>query len=245
MPTFHEIDPSPVLETYENSKGVTHVRSTRTFVCDFTECAAMLAYFYSEAGSTLPGFPLCLVRRVKFRGRGQIGGTATLSTYQEAIIEVFYSTEGPTWVNGLYIEESMTTEYHRICPVGSGLKFSDGTDLKPEDYVGVELMIPVHVVSGQRLTTAPTDALTYTGKINSSTKSCLILPYTFGPQTVLFCPGSVKADFQYSTGVKYSVVYRHMINAFGWNKFWNPHTGSFETLKTASGSNYVKYTVGW
>lgn len=249
MPTYKEIDPSPQPEFYENQRGQLHFRAKRWVVCDTTELGSVVSYFLSEAGSVYPhttGYG-ALVRRVKPIPRGKIGGTATLSTYPEAIVELTYDTDGPRWVSGLYVDEMIVGEQLYIRPPGfQGLTWQDGRKLTSTE---IGTAIPVrgatHILNVGRSNTYPTDALTYMGMVNSGTKSCSTLAYSFAAGTVLYGVPRVSSHTDYVSGTKYEYTYRHTINPFGWNNFWNAETGTWEALKLPGGSNYVQYTAGW
>jgi len=240
---------SPAGEWYQDAKGRAQFRATRLLKCAWTDRIALIAYLMSEAGGPYPhadGTTYALVRGIKPRGRGQTssGGT-NLIAYTESVLEVFYTTEGPRWVNGLYLNEAIVPERVRITPPGPYLRWHTPTrDVEPNEK-GVSFDTVAHVISVGRAVSAPSDALTYIGCCNATTKSCFILPYTFASQTMLFGAPNVTSHTDYSVGTQYTYTYSHVYNPHGWNKFWRTETGAWEFLYDKDDNVYVQYPVTW
>ena len=245
---YHEIDPSPIPEFYENAKGQLHLKATRLLLCAWTDVPELVAYFYSEAGAVYPhnpGSAQCIVRKVNPEARGKIGGTATLASYSEAIIKLFYSTEGPQWVNGVYMEEMIIPELFYIRPPGN-LQWSDDTWITKEEMAfGVPVRGACWVTRVERATTYPSNPFSYIGACNAGAKACATFSnYTFSSQTALYEPPMVSSHSDYSVGTRYSYAYRIAINPFGWNKFWHAQNAAWEYLYR-DGEIYFQYPVAW
>lgn len=248
LPTYTEVSPSPEGEWYEDRKGRRQFRAQRTLLCDWTDVPAMIAYLYSAAGSSYPhpdGTPHSLVRRVKPHARGKTGGTATLASHATALLDVYYDTDGPRWVNGAYVDEAVSpmTIHHR--PTGMSLRWSDDTPLSDADLKGVEIEGGQHVLIMARMPSAPSDVFSYVNMCNSGAKNALILGYSWPAQTVRYAVPEVRAHFDYSGGTTYTAIYHHPINPNGWNKFWRGDKAAFETLYRPNGDPYVQYPPSW
>jgi len=247
-PPYTEVDPSPQPEYYENSKGQLHFRATRILSCAWSNVQALCEYLYSPEGAAYPcsiGSSNAIVRRVKPLRRGRIGGTETLSSYTDALVEVYYDTDGPRWVSGFYVDEKVAPHQFYIRTPG-GLFWSGHTAVSDaEAGFTMPVMGAAHILEVKRATSIPSDAFAYVGCCNGGAKSCILLPYSFPSQTVLYNPPHVGADFSYSYGTRYEYTYIHEISPFGWNKFFRPSRGRWENLYNDNGDTYVQYPPSW
>jgi hypothetical protein len=249
-PTYTEVSPSPQGEWYEDNKGRIQFRAQRILECAWTDVAALIVYLYSAVGASYPhpdGTTNSIVRRAKPRGRGKTGGTQTLISYSRALVDVYYDTVGPRWVNGVYLDEKLVPyRVHQKPQGGLALVWSDDTPLGIIDRRGIEFGSVAHQLVYGRMSSAPADALTYIGCCNAGTKSTFTLEVSdFAAQTVRYSVPSVEARTDYSAGTKYTVTYVHPINPNGWNRFWRGGTAAFEYLKKPDGTTYIQYPATW
>lgn len=241
---YTHIRPSPEPYSYENAHGEVHIASKITIECEWADRITLWNWLYSEDGCALAEVPTCLVRRVVPHGRGAIAGTYASPTYAKCIMEVFYSTEGPRWVNSVYLDELIVPSEFPIYPE-FGMKWSNGDDVTREEASQPAI---VHgstwSVLKARLSACPTGAMSCSGLCNSAAESCYIFPYSFASQTVLYSDPRVLAHADYANGVRYSVTYTSKINRFGWNKFWHAKTGAWEYLSLPGGGTYYPHPLG-
>jgi hypothetical protein len=249
-PSYHEIDPSPINgEWYEHPDGRhgLQFRAERLLVCAWTDRASMISWLYSESAGGYPhadGTTAAIVRKVKPESRGIIGGVATLASYDECILRVYYDTWGPRWVNSVYMDESILPHQIYVCPP-EGLLWSDGEPITPaEAHFRMPVLGALHVVSVSRATTAPSNPFSNIGTVNAAGKNCYILPYSYAAGTGLYSPPFVMSHTDYELGTRYSYTYKVVINPFGWNKFWRAATGLWETAYDEDGNAYVQYPAG-
>jgi hypothetical protein len=248
-PVYKEIAPSPAPELYENAKGQVHLRCTCHFLVDWDDVNDMCAWLYSEEGSQYRDIANCVVRRIKTLSRGEITGVATEAGYSEAILQVYYSTEGPVWISGYYADEEMLPHSMTIRPPADA-RLQWGSEKKSrhlttdEMAIGIPIIGWCHILSVERALTAPVNPGAYMGLTNASTKFCYRLPYSFAPQTVLYCPPIVRAHTDFTTGTRYAYTYRHLINEKNWNKFYNRDTQEWSYLYL-KGEIFYQYLMGW
>lgn len=241
---YTEIAPSPVPELYENAKGETHLRVMRHFLCTWANVNDVILYLYSEAGSTYFDVGGCLVRGIKTLSRGQISGTTTAASYTSAILRVRYDTQGPRWVNGVYRDEAVIPQTFRNVPPAE-LQWSDESDVSKEDVMAAPAIHGACLVESiGRATSAPTGAYSKINMVNTSTKQCNVLPYSFAPRTLLYGTPVVRAHTDFTLGTRFFAVWRHPHNPFGWNKFWNAKHAAWEYLYS-DGDLYVQHPPGW
>lgn len=242
---------SPQPEWYLDAKLRWQFRAVRILECAWTDRAALIADLMTQAGGSYPhadGTEYAYARSIKPLGFGQTGGTATLISYDKAAVEVFYSTEGPRWINGTYIDESMAPQQFWVHPPGGKLYWSNDDLLTDEErttpipFLGWEWNLTLG-----RLLTLPTTSQSYFGTCNNAAKSCYYLGLQFATQTVLYGPPTISSHSEMGGGTRYTAHYSHAIRPHGWNKFWHSKTAAWEYLYLAKNATniYYAYPVLW
>ncbi len=251
-PPYQEIKPSPQPEWYVDGKDRLQCRAVRYMKCTWANRRALMEWLMTQAGGSYPhddGTPYALARRIKSIPRGRTQGIPTLISHDECIVEVRYDTYGPQWVNSQYVEETLGRRAFRVYPPGN-MYWDEGPPdgikvTSDEARRGIPVIGSTHKLKIGRATTTPSDAMAYIGMCNTGIKETFTLGYSFPPQTVLYVPPFVGSHSDYSLGTRYTVVYEHIINPHGWNKYWRTSTGAWEYLYNADGEIYVQYPATW
>jgi hypothetical protein len=251
-PSYDEIAPSPRGEWYEDPRGRgQQFRATRWLKCRWVDRKELISWFYSASGCAYPhedGTNLAIVRRAKPVGRGKTGGTTTLISHDECILEVYYDSNGPRWVSGLYLEEEMAPRRMRIIPPTGQFYWKVGSNyIKITDNPGKVIDAWAWIMRVGRASSPPSDPQARVGCVNADPMNTYTLGYSFAAQVVLFGPPTVFGHTDYTAGTKYVYRYAHTINPFGWNKFWHGDatTPAWEYLYLSDESQYVQYPATW
>ena len=241
---------SPLGEWYQDAKGRTQFKATRLLKCAWTDCPALIGWLMSEAGASYPhpdGTTYAYVRNIKPRGRGQTssGGTNMIA-YAEAVLEVYYCTEGPRWINNTSVSEEMKAHQFWIAPPGGRLKWSNDDWVTPEEKAAaIPFLGWTYQLTLSNLLALPTTPLSYIGTCNASTKTCYYLGLSFASQTVLYGPPAISSYSAMGQGTRYTAVYNHGIRPHGFNRFWHAKTGAWEYLYQPNDDIYVQTPLGW
>jgi len=250
-PAYSEVAPSPFPEWYEDAKGRTQFRAKRLLECAWTDRRALMEWLYSESGAGYPhadGTNMAYVRGVRPRSRGKSGGTASTISHTRCILEVRYDTAGPSWVNGVYIEEGYAPSTARIAPAGKDLYWSTGDKIDDKGELhGRSVLILEHFTRIAKAVEVPSLMFSAIGGCNSSSKSDGFGWYSWPKECVLYAAPEVTAHSDYTSGTRYEVTFRHPIFPPGWNHFWHAATASWEYLYTDSSAStiYVQYPYSW
>lgn len=224
---YTHVLPSPEPELYENHKGEVHVKSKITVKCAWDDRITLMNWLYTEDGCYLNDAPSALVRRVVPHGHGTYSGTFSTPTFLEAILEIYYSSEGPRWVNSRYVDERFDPAEFIVYPLlGAYWDTGGATKITTENSCAMRVPGVVWTIEEGQLVTYPSDAFNYAGMTNAGTKTGLAFSsYVFGAGTALYFAPHVACHSDYSHGTRYVVKYRSHINRLGWNKAYRPGYG--------------------
>jgi len=239
--------PSPEPETYQNTKGQVHVRCKLTVKCAWSDRLALWNWLYSQDGCALAEVPRCLVRRVVPKGHGRYSGTASTPAFTEAIVTIYYDTDGPQWVNDRFVETQIVPAPIRVFPP-SGLYWSTGGKdaitaeeaSHPTEFTGL-----LYLVTEGMLTAEPASLYTSVGYTNKSSFPLLDYSESWPAGTVRYEAPMKFCHNDYSASKKYTVGYRWLINPFGWNKAWRASTGEWAPFYNKNGTQIYPYPETW
>lgn len=89
----------------------------------------------------------------------------------------------------------------------------------------------------------PAAALTLVGCVNNATVTGLFLGLAFPAETLLFNPPTAirRVVMGPTPSLKWTVTYRLTYKACGWNRYWDPKMGAFDSIQRYNGSTWVDY----
>ena len=98
-----------------------------------------------------------------------------------------------------------------------------------------------YVFTRYNLTSLPTSILNLQGSVNEGQIDALLLGLSFGPQSLLFNPPSIRRTIDAAGVQKLTVTYRFSHRFSTWNKFWNIDSGEYEVIFIAGHGQYNNY----
>ena len=165
----------------------------------------------------------------------KITGTGTGSSqasYEWALITIEYTTKGPqSDGHGAWIEEWIKpfVRYMRIDQ--KGLTWAAGAAaVEPGDApalvrYGLEYHRKYH-----RLPSVPWQATNWVGYVNSDALIAPTISQAFPAGTLLYAGADISTRVSMSKLQRYDVKYSFLYWPGGWNKFFNPATGTFDSI---------------
>jgi hypothetical protein len=151
------------------------------------------------------------------------------ASYQHALLTVRYTTKGPTYVNGNYVEEWFEPWQERHQADWTKLAWDgvNGQGLRPNEaptgtYYGI-----VYVQKFTQLTTPPADTLSFVGYINANAVACYTFNRIFGAETLLYGGCTLRRRVSAGGSQKWSISRRFLYKYDGWNKVWRLDKGVF------------------
>jgi len=239
---------SPKPEWYIDAKNIWRFRATRLLKCAWVDRAALIADLMTQAGGSYPhddGTPYAYVRKITPRGRGQTssGGT-NLIAYSESVLEVYYDSAGPQWVNGSYITEAMVAEQFHIHPPGGNLSWTGSVKLTDgEKSTSTPLYGWSYTYTLGRMLAMPSVPAAHVGSCNATVQTCGSFNLSMAAQTVLYGPPSVSKHSEMGEGTRYTASCSRPINPYGWNKFFRAETNAWESLYLPNGNVFIRYPL--
>ena len=225
--------------------------ATRRMIVDWDERVDQLLLFDTVPGCYYPyseglNTPAREAQIWPLEGAAQTNAAdSDTAEYEKAVIQVKYSTRGPTWYNSNLIHEVLKPNLQTDYVAPDYLYYSTGGKLAyPLQHLDYHLD---YLVTYYRCTTPASWIETYTNYTNSNAVTSPTLGYVFAPYTLLYKGATIAQDVSIAGIVSRSVTAHFEYNPQTWRKYWNPKGGgggAYDTvhLLSAGGTQYIDHS---
>lgn len=190
------------------------------------------------------GTDYALARAVGVRPlMARITNSASLASYEWAIVTVQYWSDGPQFYGGVMIEERISPAGKHVPVNWQGLSWTSnsGTALTSEDAFSKGIYTFDYVILFKQVLSVPAWVLSRFDCVNANNVASYRLGMTFAPETLLYKAPVISSSSGLGLLTKYDVVLTYGINPQGWNKQWRAATSSYDSVYITGGSQYLNH----
>ena len=175
----------------------------------------------------------------------QQGGSGSEASYDWALVDIYYTTRGPTHVSHLggYVKETLSP-YTRTSRVNhSGLYWSTATAIAANEAPTATWHGSKYQITYSNLTIPPANFLNYSGCVNSNTVASYTLSMSFLPQTLLYAGTVTSVNYGWGQSPRWSASHRFEYWPPGHNTFYRQ--GGFVCMYTdaAEADKFLLYPL--
>ncbi|MHC4611071.1 MAG: hypothetical protein ACYS7M_12070 [Planctomycetota bacterium] len=165
-----------------------------------------------------------------------------VAEYDFAILTVEYTNEIEYWGSGgARIEETLRPLTTYATVPKTGLRWTSTTGTALEQGIDRIFFGSEYVLDIQNLLSPPVST-GLEGTVNNAVVTSYTLNRSFAAQTLLYRPPTIRRSAAWAQLERWHVRYSLAYNPWGWNTWWNPTNGAFESVYTSEGQ-YVQYPL--